>query len=91
MLQKISLSFILGFLLISCNSENQLEVLEPTIIPKPQQMELGEGVLTLDLEASVFAENDFELAESFLRNFLRNGAGWELKREAKERACIFER
>ena len=83
MIQKL---FFLLFLTFSfCGKTQNLQL---NVIPKPQSVELKSGSFTIDENTTLYFEPEFEIAANFLNEFLRNGAGFQLKSTSKNKASI---
>lgn len=61
---------------------------EVVLIPKPQQLEVHEGTFKIDKNTSFFFEPEFEIAGNFFQEFLKEGAGFQLKKRSKNQAQI---
>ena len=61
---------------------------EITLIPKPQQIELGEGNFSIDKNTTIYFEREFEIAGNFFKEFLQDGAGFLLKNTSEKEADI---
>jgi len=80
--------FFIYILFSSCDKPLKALELDPSIIPKPTQMDVRAGSFTFNKNTTVFAEDEFEIASDFLRNYLRKGAGLEIEKGSKNNATI---
>ncbi|MEM7186496.1 MAG: beta-N-acetylhexosaminidase [Bacteroidota bacterium] len=64
--------------MIGCGEQTESAVTSPTLIPKPQQMELRDGQFLLDDNTRLFAAAPFEKAVGFLRNYVQLGSSLEI-------------
>lgn len=77
--------------LLSCTSEKEKNVSRISIIPKPQQLESGDGVFEITTKTTFSAPEEFEVATNFLKNFLVSGAGIELEKASKNATIVFKK
>lgn len=78
----------ISLLFTSCNKPSEVVGFTPSIIPKPNQMEMRKGSFTFNKNTTVFAEDEFKIASGFLRNFLQKGAGLGIEKSSKNKASI---
>jgi hexosaminidase len=64
----------------ACQTGQEEAIPLPGILPKPQQIEVLDGHFTFDSNTSVFVDNDFKIAEDFLRNYMLQGVGFALEK-----------
>lgn len=77
--------------LLSCTSEKEKNVSRISIIPKPQQLESGDGVFKITTKTTFSAPEEFEVATIFLKSFLVSGAGIELEKASKNAPIVFKK
>ncbi|MDT0555677.1 beta-N-acetylhexosaminidase [Patiriisocius hiemis] len=77
--------------LLSCTSEKEIQVSKISIIPKPQQLEIGNDVFELTSKTTFSAPKEFEVATNFLNTFLSNGAGIELEATSENSTIVFKK
>lgn len=58
------------------------------LIPKPQDIELKQGNFKLDKNTTFYFEPEFEIAGTFLNEFLQKGTGFSLKSASKNDAAL---
>ena len=78
---------------ITCSNPNVQEKTSRNvqIIPKPQSVEAGKGTFKITSKTTLSAPLEFEIASSFLQEYLEKGAGIDLKKASeKEGNIIFK-
>lgn len=84
---KYTASLFLIVTLVACEKGMDIEM-GVHIIPQPKQVEITQGSINLNAKSTLYLENEFENAASFLRNYLRFGAGLNLELASKDEATI---
>ena len=81
---------LVGFMLFSgCQSPKVADLVPfPSLIPKPQQLEIKKGVFKITESTTVFFEEKFTVAGEFLVNYIQNGSAILLKNTSEEKATI---
>ncbi|MBT8274550.1 MAG: beta-N-acetylhexosaminidase [Bacteroidia bacterium] len=82
----LSLLFLLN---VSCaDKSSEKVIIEPQIIPKPAQMDVGDGVFELTEKTTISFPKIFSSPSNFLINYLKKGANFELILKEPEKADI---
>ncbi len=88
-IRLVILLFCCSLLNTSCSEISKPYVdYPPKIIPKPSKMLHTHGVFTLEAGSGIHAAEEFTTAVQFLRNYIRNGAGFELGEASLSSAMI---
>lgn len=79
---------LLSLALFQCKDE-PLQVVEPQIIPKPQEQTILEGQFVLDSKVGLQFEDAFQVSADFLKGFVESDTLIQLKSENAKRTIAF--
>ncbi len=84
-----SIVFLSCIVLFGCQKqESVIQEQFPSLIPKPQHLEIKKGSFNLTKNSTLYVEEGFENAGDFLFNYIKNGSGFQLKKTSEKKATI---
>ncbi len=82
------LIFISAILAACQNPENKSLDSFPSLIPKPKEVKISEGIFNLNKNSSLYVDKEFMNAGKFLTNYIEKGSSFKLKKSSEDDGTI---
>ncbi|MGB1309031.1 MAG: beta-N-acetylhexosaminidase, partial [Oceanihabitans sp.] len=81
---------LIFYFFTSCNTES-IPLIEPNIIPEPNNIEVFPESFLLHSETAISYSEDFKVSAAFLKEFISNGSNIQLKNNSGKNKIVFKK